>query len=257
MKFLLILILPAIIAYYFGLSFVGNIWLFLCGLIALWVLLRLNKFDKTVDVFNLYFGSPGCGKTSFLVADAKKFNKKGYKVFSNICIPETYKFDKSYIGKYAFPEGSILLFDEGSLNGFDNRDYKSNFRENPDCLGYLKLLRHYSNKIIFYNQGYDELDKKIRTLTIKNWIVKRIGPFSVATLVRKRSIVDKETHTIVDGFFMPNIFSLIFSRRCTRIIYRPNFYADFDSYDKPLLNLEPVPLDYWDYTLDSSDVYRP
>ena len=209
---------------------------------SIWFLLRFNRKPKYTDPFNLYFGSPGCGKTTFLVADAINYNKMGYNVFSNISLKfpkfNNCFFDKTYIGNCLFPEKSILLFDEGSLNGFDNRDHRDNFKD-KDSLVYLKTIRHYKNAIIFYNQGFDELDKKIRILCNRVWIVKKIGPFSMAILIKKKVEIDKETHDIKDGYYKPSVFSLIFCPSVVRIIFRPMFYKYFDSYSKMDIGLVP------------------
>lgn len=210
------------------------------GLIFLWIIFRLNTKPKNIDVFNLYFGSPGCGKSTFLVHDALKLRRMGYDVYTNIPLSFTKIFDKSYIGKYEFPEHSVLMFDEGSLNGYDNRDYKNNFK-NSNSLAYMKLLRHYKNKMIIYNQGWDELDKKIRTLCMQIWYVKKMGPLSIATLIKKKVEINKETHEIVDGYYKPSMLTLLFSRSCTRIIFRPFYYKYFDSYSKMDLGLQPYP----------------
>lgn len=213
---------------------------FIFLLFGLWFFLRLDRRPRFTDSVNLYFGSPGCGKTTFLVSDSFKYKKMGYDVYTNIFLNHTKYFDKSYLGKYEFPPKSILLFDEGSLNGFDNRDFKANFKDS-NVLVYLKMIRHYKNKIVFYNQGYDELDKKIRTLCLRNWYVKKIGPFSMATKIDKKVEIDKETHDIKDGYYKPSIFSIIFNRSCVRIIFRPWYYKYFDSYNKLDLGLIPYP----------------
>lgn len=210
------------------------------GILFFWFFLRFNKKPKNLDVFSMYFGSPGCGKTTFLVSDAKKLSKMGYDVYTNIPLSFTKIYDRSYIGKYEFPEDSVLLFDEGSLNGFDNRDYKNNFKDQKS-LAYLKMLRHYKNKMIIYNQGWDELDKKLRTLCMQIWYVKKIGPLSIATLIKKKVEINKETHEIVDGYYKPSVLNLLLSRSCTRIIFRPIYYKYFDSYVKMDLGLEPYP----------------
>ncbi len=217
-----------------------SIFLFLLFLFFLWFILRLDRRPKLVDCVNLYFGSPRCGKTTFLVADSFKYKKMGYDVYTNIPLSHTKYFDKSYLGRYEFPANSMLLFDEGSLNGFDSRDYKSNFKE-QNMLVYLKMIGHYKNKIIFYNQGFDELDKKIRTLCMRIWYVKKIGCFSFATLINKKVEIDKDTHDIRDGYYKPSVFSLIFFPGCLRIIFRPRYYKYFDSYNKLDIGLLPYP----------------
>lgn len=203
--------------------------------LVVWVLLRLFRVPYP-STFALYFGSPGCGKTTFLTRLAVKKVKK-YHVFTNFDIdyPEIYSFEKSDIGTYAFPDCSLLLFDEGSLNGFDNRDFKTNFKDN-NSLEYFKLLRHYRNSIVFGNQGFDELDKKIRTLTNEFWIVKKFWKFSYAIRVFKYTDVDPDTKQIIDGYRFPSGLKLLFFPRYVQIIYRPMWYKYFDSYERPALD---------------------
>lgn len=204
-------------------------------LIFLWFFLRLRR-KPDLGIFNLYFGSPGCGKTTFLVRIAKIYAKKGRPVFTNfpVTIPGVCCFEKADIGKFAFPPGAVILFDEGSLNGFDNRDFKTNFKNN-NSLEYFKLLRHYCNQIVFANQGFDELDKKIRTLTTGFWFVRRIGPFSIANRVFKKTEVNQFTHEIIDGYQFPAGIKTLLFPRYMQLIFRPSFYKYFDSYDAPEL----------------------
>lgn len=223
-----------------------KIILFIYAFVMLWILLRIRPKKKFyTNCVNLYFGPPGCGKTTFICQDNDYINKKmQLTVFSNIDLPYAYQIDKSYFGKYNIPSGSVVLFDEASLNGYDNRDYKTNFSKAPEQLSYFKLIRHYGNKIIFTNQGHDELDIKIRTLTQNVWIVKSLGPFSVATKLRKNSVVDKDTHQIVEGYFMPSFLAIILLPSRTRLVYRKKYYEDFDSFAVPE-ELPPMPLIPW------------
>lgn len=211
------------------------LFIFFIIFVISWVLLRLFRVPYP-QTFALYFGSPGCGKTTFLTRLAVKKRDK-YHVFTNFDVSESgvYRFEKADIGSRAFPEYSLLLFDEGSLNGFDNRDFKTNFKDN-NALEYFKLLRHYKNSIVFGNQGFDELDKKIRTLTNEFWIVKKFWKFSYAIRVFKYTDIDPNTKQIIDGYrFPPGLKLLLFPKYC-QIIYRPSWYKYFDSFERPALD---------------------
>ena len=223
-----------------------QILLFIIMFFVLWFVIRLlpkKKFYR--KSINLYFGPPGCGKTTFIAQDNDYINRKMQcTVFTNISLPFSYKIDKSYFGVYKLPSDAVILFDEASLNGYDNRDYKVNFAKAPQQLSYFKLIRHYKNRIVFTNQGHDELDLKIRTLTEYVWIVKSVGSFSVATRLKKDSVVDKDTHEIVEGYFMPNLLAILINPYVTRIVYRKKYYEDFDSFALPE-ELPPVPMEPW------------
>lgn len=215
--------------------------------VVIWFILRLQPKKKFYNnAVNLYFGPPGCGKTTFLAQDNEFINRKmKCTVFTNIDMPYSYKVQKEYFGKFRFPDNAVILFDEGSLNGYDNRDFKSNFSKAPEQLSYFKLIRHYRNRIVFTNQGYNELDAKIRTLTEYVWLVKPfLKHFSIATRIYKDSVVDKDTHQVVEGYFMPNLFKILFIPSWTRIVYRKKYYDSFDSFELPA-ELPPVPLDPW------------
>lgn len=199
--------------------------------IVAWLLVHSLRLPA-LDTFNLYFGPPGCGKTMFLAKIAYRYHKKN-TVFSNfsILLDGVFKFKKADLGSYSFPEGSILLFDEGSLNGFDNRNFKSNFKD-QGILDYLKKLRHYRNKIVFSNQGWDELDLKIRTLTRNYFLVKKLPLFSIAFRVRANVGVDKETKQIIDSYKMPNLLSILFSPDSCYLVFRPKYGKLYNSWER-------------------------
>lgn len=209
---------------------------------AVWVLIRLFYIPEP-QPFVLYFGPPRCGKTTFLTRLAVK--KLGScDVFSNyeITHPGIYSYEKKDLGRYAFPDYSLLLFDEGSLNGFDNRDYKTNFND-PALLEYFKLIGHHRNTMVFSNQGFDELDKKIRTLTTEFWLVKKFWRFSYAIRLVKFTDVDKISSQVIDGYVMPSGRQLLFSPKYFQIIYRPPWCALFNSYSRP--ELPPIEKKEW------------
>lgn len=215
-------------------AFTFVISIIFCVLLVLWAIPRFKINVDRLDYVTLYFGPPGCGKTTFLAKIASQLQRKNTDVFSNVPIDGCYAYSRSDIGKFSFPENSILLFDEGSLNGYDNRDHKDNFKGNH-AMDYFKLIRHYKNKIIFSNQGWDELDKKIRTLTVQLWYVRSFGPFSYAMRIFKSVDVDEESKQIVDGYVLPSKLKLIFCSSYTQIVYRPKYYRYFDSYSRPEL----------------------
>lgn len=152
--------------------------------VAAFFLIRRLFFSKVKlgagDVV-LFWGLPGSGKTMFLTKIWRDTREK-MNIYSNYTLPDVPYFDKSYIGQCEFHTDDRvagLLFDEGSLNGFDNRNFKSNFKDESK-LEYLKKIRHHTTWIAFSNQGFEELDVKIRTLTNLNYYVENHGFWSVA-----------------------------------------------------------------------------
>ena len=197
-----------------------------------WKAFRAPSFDSPVS---LMFDAPRSGKTTFLVKFIKYARLHSY-VYTNIPGLKSgfcNSLSKDDIGSVCFEEGGILVFDEGSLNGFDNRDFRNNFGFQQ--LDYFKLIGHYKNRIVFGNQGYDELDKKIRTLTTCLYVVRRLGPFSMAVKIYKYVGIDKESKQIIDAYRYPNLFDIIFNlNRSVLFVFRPRYYRYFDSYDRPL-----------------------
>lgn len=198
--------------------------------LVFWIITRSIRLPS-LDVFNLFFGPPGCGKTMFLAKIAFKYHKK-YQVFTNfrVQLPCVFRFEKKDLGKFSFPKNAILLFDEGSLNGFDNRNFKSNFKQ-EGVLDFLKKLRHYQNRIVFSNQGWDELDLKIRTLTRNYFLVKKLPIFSIAFRVRASVGVDKDTKQIIDSYTMPNFLSILFNPDSCYLVLRSKYGKLYNSWE--------------------------
>lgn len=213
-------------------TFLIGFFVFILIFFFFWLLFRALSTPQ-LSTFTLFFGPPRCGKTMFLTKLAYKYRSKK-PVFCNfqILLRNCYVFDKSYIGKYAFPERSICLFDEGSLNGFDNRNFKSNFNDQR-MLEYFKLAGHYKNMFVFSNQGWNELDVKIRTLTTSYYLVRRLPIFSIAFRVTASVGVDKDTHQIVDAYKMPNLLRILFDPSAVYLVLRSKYGKFYNSWQRP------------------------
>lgn len=200
---------------------------------------------------SLYFGLPGSGKSTFYTYFAVKASKlitKGklpyHKIYGNMpligvphyeCIP----FD--FVGKYQLDHCLILIDEAGLL--VDNRDYKS---LKPHLRDFLMLHRHYKCDIMFFNQGWDSLDRKIRVITnrvfyvykpmiIGRWFSKCYQiPYGIIIPDPKKDDSTK-LGEIVQGYCKPGLLKRIFSP----LIFRPKYYKYFDSFDAPAL--APLP----------------
>ena len=118
-------------------------------------------------MITLYFGVPGCGKTTLLSSIAQKELKKISKgkskyehVLTNFECSGCEKIDFTDIGVFDIQKCLILL-DEITVDA-DNRDFK-NFKKSS-VEGFV-YHRHYDLDIICATQQYDAVDKKIRNLT--------------------------------------------------------------------------------------------
>lgn len=195
-------------------------------------------------MISLYFGLPGCGKTTLLTATALKYIKKGIKVYGNVPLAlDGYIYiDNDCIGKYML-EDCLILIDEGTLFA-NSRNYKTF----SDALtSFFLLHRHYRVDIIIFTQQWDGLDKRIRVITdrvyyvykgafLGRWITSYYQiPYGIIIPDPKKSDSEK-LGDIVQGYCKPSFFARLFSGGH---LFRPRYYRYFDSWDCP--KLPPLP----------------
>lgn len=198
---------------------------------------------------SLYFGLPGCGKTTLLSQMAlRAVRGKKYKhVYGNIPLAiDGYTYvDNSCIGKYELTDGLILI-DEGTLFA-DSRSYKT---FSPELVYFFLMHRHFNVDIVIFTQQWDGVDKKIRVITdrvyyvykpllLRKWISKyyRI-PYGI--IIPDKNSAEKYGE-IVQGYCKPNFLIRLFSPVC----FRPFYYKYFDSWDRK--ELPALPDDYKPY----------
>lgn len=200
---------------------------------------------------SLYFGLPGCGKTTMMTALALKGIKdKRYKrVYCNvhIAVPGVIYIDNDCIGQFDISDGLVLI-DEATLFA-DSRDFK-NFGK--DKVTYFLEHRHYNVDIILFTQQWDGVDRKIRVITDRVYYVykgKLLGrwftrcyriPYGIIIPDPKKDSSEK-LGEIVQGYCKPNILVRLFSPW----LYRPRYYKYFDSWERP--ELPALPAQYAPY----------
>lgn len=195
-------------------------------------------------VINYIFGSVGSGKTSYLAKLARKYIKRGIDVYTNFPLKDCYLIEDDMIGKYSF-ENSVILLDECGIS-YDSRSFssKDSLMKDKSRLQWWKLARHYLQKdckfgcIYVASQGWDDIDKKIKTLATSYIYLRRsIIPWvSIAIPIYKKCDIDKETHQPIDYFEKSLIIDWKF-------IFRPRYYKYFDSFDAPELPVRPEGLE--------------
>lgn len=182
-------------------------------------------------MIKLFFGSPGCGKST-LACKLMYYSDAEHK-FSNFDNDLSHKIDFKMIGQFAFPDGSDIYIDEAGID-FNNRNYK-NLSQN--AIEYFKLHRHFKNDIILFSQSWEDTDVTLRRLTDQLWYVRRRGPFTTCRKLRKAVRVNKETEQIIDGykfaglgwnFLPPPLYEKTFF-----MFFRRPYFKHFDSYYKP------------------------
>lgn len=192
----------------------------------------------------LYFGLPGCGKTTLLSYLAiKAMRGKKYKnVYCNINLNlnDLIYITKDDLGTYNISDG-LILFDEATL-AFDSRAYKDFSNK---LLSFFMLHRHFNVDIVLFSQGWDSTDKRIRQITdtvyyvfktfiTGHWITNyyRI-PYGIIIPDKKQG--GEKLGEIIQGYCKPNLFMRIFSHK----LYRPKYYKYFDSWEVPELPALP------------------
>lgn len=197
-------------------------------------------------MISLYFGLPGCGKTTLLASQAVKYRRKGVKVYSNIplAVKGVTRIDNLCIGKYDL-SNSVILVDEGTLFA-NSRNYK-NF--SGELTSFFLLHRHYKCDIIIFTQQWDGLDKRIRVITDRVYYVYKgvfLGrwftryyrvPYGIIIPDPKKSDSEK-LGEIVQGYCKPRLLMRLLSPW----LFRPLYYRYFDSWDAPAL--PPLPDEY-------------
>lgn len=200
---------------------------------------------------SLYFGLPGCGKTTLLASLAVK-NVKKRKVYGNVhlAVPGYTYIDFECLGRYDISD-ALVLIDEATIYA-DSRDYK-NFAH---CLkSYMLLHRHYNVDIVFFAQEWASLDKHIRAITDRVYYVFKRGflgsyitsyykiPYGII-IPDPKSKKDQGGSTlgeIIQGYAKPPLIQRIFCKR----LFRPKYYKYFDSWEAP--ELPPLPPKYQPY----------
>ena len=199
-------------------------------------------------MFRLYFGSPGCGKTTFACKQLKDLQSKrgkkkyGYKRFyANFENTLCNKISLSGLGDWTLPFNSYLAVDEAGIQ-YNNRKFKS-FPQST--IEWCKLHRHYGVDVDFFSQSWEDLDITIRRLVDEIWYLKKVGPFTVVRRIFKKVQVDENTHQIVEGYFLRKFFGIIFDfiiGLCSfKIFLRAPYYKYFDTYDAPM---KPIRYNY-------------
>lgn len=184
---------------------------------------------KYVNPYKLImiFGKKGSGKTTCLTKIALQHIKKGYKVYSTIDIPMTYKFNVDEIGYKTFEPGSVVLIDEVGMI-WDNRDFKNFKKEVRD---FFKFQRQYKLKVYLFSQTFD-IDIKLRNLTDEMYLLTNfIRIFSMQRRILKKITIKNDTtgqgvSTLSDDY---KFDSILFGG--LKLTFIPRYVAYFKSYD--------------------------
>ena len=197
---------------------------------------------------SLYFGLPGCGKSSTLVhlaVDESYKIKMGQSRYSCIITNVPIKCEGVYfhnnldwIGEY-YVKGALILIDEATLL-YDSRQYKAFAKSLTK--GFV-LHRHTENDIVLFVQIWDRIDKTIRDICDRVYYVHKGALFRSVSYVNHipYSILFPDSGSnsygdIVMGYKKCSLFQRLVSKR----LYRKFYYGYYDSYWIPD-DMKPLP----------------
>lgn len=189
---------------------------------------RFPKVKCRPSALSVYYGGPGSGKTTYAAWLTRKYLASGIPVFSNVPIIGAFEISKNDIGNFEIPHRSLLIIDEAGVE-YNNRDFGSSFSKKSGgqaALEWYKKHRHEGVEVAIFSQGFDDMDKKLRDLASDMFIVRHslIPGFIVRKRIRKRPMIDEQTHQPVDFYdFRPFGSKRILARSVWRY---------FDSFDK-------------------------
>ncbi len=194
------------------------------------------------------FGLPGSGKSlllsyiAFRAVSGKKINFHGLylstakydRVYTNFPCDGAYKLDFETLGKADY-KNCLMLIDEIQLFA-DSR----NFKTFGDHLKYFfSMHRHDKIDIVYASQSFDNVDKRIRSLTDRLYYVD-IWLFNTVRVRQIQSYFDVSHGSINEGYNYCSGMNTCF-------FYAPRLYKYNDSWakiGKPDLQL-PVPSVLW------------
>lgn len=186
-----------------------------------------------------FVGIPGSGKTTIACCLLKRFLKpKFFKrlskmpydyLFSNFDTSLANRIDVDVLSSQKLPQFSYLCVDESGLE-FNSRKFKS---LPPGVIEFFKKHRHEHCDIDFFSQTWDDTDKQLRDLAQEIWLLRKIGPLTVARCVFKRIGISQESHQLeFQHFWRSVLWQLIpFMPKQFIFCFRPFYYKYFNSFD--------------------------
>ena len=179
-----------------------------------------------------YFGVPGCGKSTILVKEYLKNRKKYDHIYTiNLQIEGVPMITKEDLEKYKFTN-SLILWDEITMDA-DNREFKTFSKELRDQ---FILHRHFGVDIIYATQNFENVDKKVRDLTVELWYMSKsvipiLSTFTTCKRIYRKININEHTSELTLGYRFCNFLESIFVSNL-KVVFRPLYHSKFDTHDE-------------------------
>ncbi len=179
-----------------------------------------------------YFGVPGVGKSTILAKEYKKNRRKYDHIYSiNLQLKGVEMITKEDLEKFKF-KNTLILWDEITMDA-DNREFKSFSKELRD---FVLLHRHLGCDIIYATQNFENVDKKVRDLTVELWymnksVVPFLSSFTTSKRIYRQVNINEHTSELTLGYRFCNFLESIFVSNF-KICFRRRYYKYFDTHDE-------------------------
>lgn len=221
----MILKIILVLLFIFG-GWVIRLFLITALCFILWLTHWNPKFDE--KAFHLYFGLPGCGKTTALCYMFLKLKEK-VEIFTNVQLAGAFKLDRADFGVYDLHVAnnkSIVLEDEASVYYFKRDFGKFSTQENS----FHSQHRKHHVMEAFFCQTWDGIDLRLRELNSHLFYIYNKDYPIIGKVVFIRQI--KKAFNISDGDPKDSYEFVKFSTRWFRA--KPVF-KHFNTYEVPPL----------------------
>ena len=194
------------------------------------------------------FGLPGSGKSlclsyiAYRAVNDKSINFHGFhlssakyaRVYTNFPCEGAYKLDFETLGKAPYSD-CLMLIDEIQLFA-DSRNFKT-FGDNLKY--FFSMHRHDKIDIVYASQSFDNVDKRIRSLTDRLYYVDK-WLFNTIRVRGINSFFDVARGSISEGYQYASGFN-------TKYFYAPRLYKYNDTWAKIGNDFitQPVPNFQW------------
>lgn len=179
-----------------------------------------------------YFGVPGVGKSTILAKEYKKNKRRYDHIYTiNLQLKGVEMITKEDLEKYKF-KNTLILWDEITMDA-DNREFKSFSKELRD---FVLLHRHLGCDIIYATQNFENVDKKVRDLTVELWymsksVVPLLNVFTSCKRIYRQVNINEHTSELTLGYRFCNFIESIFVSNF-KLCFRRRYYKYFNTHDE-------------------------